>query len=180
MTKVHFHRASRPLPLSFSFFFPPSISLHTTYSSLRIERIANEWKIHVDAQDSSFLRTSKHVPLRASPPSLSPLSLDPPGSTPFCIPGAYHLRVRHPRNRSVSRNNTRRHGHPSTHTKCSPLVSTDQKPWIESTFSKYPIGKSGRRGEAEGGSHLFRVTYFMCVSFFFLSRSRQMQNLFFH
>lgn len=36
------------------------------------------------------------------------------GSRPFPIPGTYHLRVRHPQNRSVSRNNTRCHGHPST------------------------------------------------------------------
>lgn len=33
---------------------------------------------------------------------------------PFCIRGTYHLRVRNPRNRSVSRNNTRCHGQPST------------------------------------------------------------------
>lgn len=36
------------------------------------------------------------------------------GSRPFPIPGTYHLRVRHPQNRSVSRNNTRCHGLPST------------------------------------------------------------------
>lgn len=33
---------------------------------------------------------------------------------PFCIRDTYHLRVRRPKNRSVSRNNTRCHGHPST------------------------------------------------------------------
>jgi len=34
--------------------------------------------------------------------------------SPFCIRDTYHLRVRRPQNRSVSRNNTRCHGHPST------------------------------------------------------------------
>lgn len=55
-----------PLPLSL-----PLSLLSSTYSS--IERIANEWKIHVDAPDSSFLRTSKHLLL--APPPLSPSSL---------------------------------------------------------------------------------------------------------
>lgn len=119
MTKVH-HRASRPLPF-FSFFFFLFFLPFFDFSPLRIppriERIANEWKIHVDAPDSSFLRTSKHVssssPCLASPRPFAPPRPSTPTSMPFCIPGAYHLRVRHPRNRSVSRNNTRCHGHPS-------------------------------------------------------------------
>lgn len=111
--------------LFFFLFFLPFFDFSPLRIPPRIERIANEWKIHVDAPDSSFLRTSKHVssssPCLASPRPFAPPRPSTPTSMPFCIPGAYHLRVRHPRNRSVSRNNTRCHGHPSIR-QCIPML----------------------------------------------------------
>lgn len=85
---------------------------------------------------------------------------------PFCIRDTYHLRVRRPKNRSVSRNNTRCHGHPSTgaHTnvtgtfKRSKVVNV-QVGNLEPTLSSESVRSRTRRNPAQIKS-LFPLTDF--------------------
>lgn len=148
MTKVH-HRASRPLPFfpSFFFSFPSSISLHSVFLPVSRGSQTNGKYMQMPRILPSFERANTFPPpllaLHRLAPSLH-LVPRPSSSMPFCIPGAYHLRVRHPRNRSVSRNNTRCHGHPSIRQRIPMLPShplfvlPDQRPWIEIQGGRKP------------------------------------------
>lgn len=141
-----------------------------------IEKIANEWKTHVDISPHTLARSSLGEQIRLSlassfdpPLSLSRAHVSLPSThcslstlsngcaSPFCIRDTYHLRVRRPQNRSVSRNNTRCHGHPSTraHTNVRRVSLNDQKlstradgTHSDDTFfvGIYQLGKSSRSG----------------------------------